>query len=397
MYSRFKLANVLSEGARPATQRSILFSFETDVAGVFSLSSILHRNEWPHEGRFLDLHTFGRALRDKSYGLKSACKEFQVEGKMPDYTPSGRVTTQEIDYCRQDVKATANLLNAMKEEFDQHPVQLRPDRAFSPASIAKAYAAAMGITLPKNKFAVADQKLGIAMQSYYGGRAECRIRKTPVPVVHTDFTSQYPTGNALLDNFGVLTAESVSLEDCSNEVCRMLGRTKLDDTFKPNFWKKLSFFALVVPEEDVFPVRTVYNGRTQNIGLNYLSSKQPIWFAGPDVIASCLLANKVPTIVKAIRMIPHGRQSGLRAVKLRNTVNVDPLLNDFFCHVIEQKAIHKRTNKPLSHFLKILANSGSYGLLALSRNSTRGPFHAAFLKTTNSVLVTDMRCALSRR
>src|ERR1700720_993606 len=34
---------------------------------------------------------------------------------------------------------------------------------------------------------------------------------------------------------------------------------------------------------------------------------------------------------------------------------------------------------------------------ALSRNSTRGPFHAAFLKTTNSVLVTAMRCALSSR
>jgi hypothetical protein len=43
-------------------------------------------------------------------------------------------------------------------------------------------------------------------------------------------------------------------------------------------------------------------------------------------------------------------------------VVIDPEADDFFCHVIEQKTIQKRQDKPLSHFLKILANAGSYGL-----------------------------------
>ena len=43
--------------------------------------------------------------------------------------------------------------------------------------------------------------LGYAMNAFFGGRAECRIRRTPLPVVYTDFTSMYPTVNALLGNW----------------------------------------------------------------------------------------------------------------------------------------------------------------------------------------------------
>jgi len=120
-------------------------------AAFISLGSILHPEEWPGEGRFLDLHTLGRALRDQSYNLKSACEEFGAPAKM-DHTPTGRVTFEEITYCRQDVCATAGLLNAMRKEFNRHPIDLRPDRAYSPASIAKAYLDTMNIARPREKF-----------------------------------------------------------------------------------------------------------------------------------------------------------------------------------------------------------------------------------------------------
>ena len=64
--------------------------------------------------------------------------------------------------------------------------KLRPDQAYSPASIAKSYLDAMNIVRPKEHFRVANRIHGISMQAYYGGRAECRIRKTPVPVKLTD-------------------------------------------------------------------------------------------------------------------------------------------------------------------------------------------------------------------
>ena len=356
----------------PERPRVVIKSLDSKMAFV-GLSSILHPDEWPRETRFLDLRTLGRALRDKSFNLEGACEAFQVQGKMK-HKPTGRVSAKEISYCREDVRATASLLNAMRREFDQHPLDLRPDKTYSPASIAKAYLDTMGIVRPKERFNVTDKELGIAMQGYYGGRAEVRIRKTHVPVVHTDFTSQYPTVNALLGNWDLLTAERVHFEDCTNEVKEMLINLRPDAPLNPAFWKKLSFFALVLPSKDILPVRTVYNGRAQNIGINYLTSPQPIWYAGPDVVSSVLHANKPPHIINAIRIVPSGRQSGLKPTNLAGMLAINPNSDDFFCHVIEQKTLHKPTNKGLSHFLKILANSGSYGLFVeVNQDKAREP------------------------
>src|SRR5690348_3202403 len=141
-----------------------------------------------------------------------------------------------------------------------------------------------------------DNAYGIFMQSYFGGRAECRIRNWEVPVCPVDFMSQYPTVNELLDNWGVLVAESVTFPDATEETKQLLSGIDICDCFNRKRWPEFKFFGLVQPESDILPVRTLYNGTTQNIGINYLSCKKPLWFAGPDIIASILLTGKVPKI-----------------------------------------------------------------------------------------------------
>lgn len=316
-------------------------------------------NEWPSSARFLDLHTLAFALFGEFFSLDELCKRLKVPGKLK-HEPSGKVTFSEINYCRGDVRATSDALNAIKQEFDQHPLELPPGSAYSPASIAKAYLDAMGVIPPKDKFKVPDRILGIAMQAYYGGRAECRNRRIPLPVVHTDFKSQYTTVNTLLGNWNVLTAKRLSFKDTTEDVRRLLVSVTLEDLFNPINWKKLSFFALVRPEKDILPVRAVYNGETKNIGINELSSELPIWFSGPDVIASVLLTGKVPHLEKAIRMVPHGRQAGLKSTNLRGMVTIDPRRHNFFQYVVEQRELHK-SDDSLEGFLKILASAGSYG------------------------------------
>ncbi len=327
-------------------------------APFISLIRPEHPEEWP-DGRFLDLHTLAFALFGEAMGLDALCEKLNIKGKI-DHNLTGKVTISEIDYCRGDVAATSRALNALKTEFDLHPLKLRPDVAYSPASIAKSYLDAMGIIPPKEKFDVPDEIVGIAMQAYYGGRAECRVRRVPVPVMHTDFKSQYPTVNTLLGNSHVLKAKSLSFEDATDAVRRFVGRVTLDALFNPATWKKLSFFALVRPDRDILPVRTVYNGVTQNIGINEFSSDRPIWFAGPDLIKAVVLAGKIPHIERAIRMVPHGKQPGLRSASLRGMIAIHPK-DDFFRHVVEQRE-RQASNRPLAHFLKVLANVGSYGL-----------------------------------
>ena len=315
---------------------------------------------WP-AARFLDLRTLSWALRNKSYSLKTACKEFNIPGKL-EHKPSGRVHLEEIEYCRQDVRATMGLLNAVKKEYDLHPFDLGPDKMFSPASVAKSYLEKLNISYPSEKSRDLNSTFGISMQSYFGGRAECRIRNREVPACPVDFMSQYPTVNELLDNSSVLTAQAVTFDDATEEIKEFLSNITLEQCFNPKLWSKFKFVALIRPGRDILPVRTVYNGTTQNIGINYLTSEKSIWFAGPDIIASILLTGgKIPHIEKAIRVVPHGKQLGLGSAFLRSMVRVDANRDSFFRHVIEQRAANE-TNTALHYWLKILANSGSYGL-----------------------------------
>lgn len=310
--------------------------------------------------KFLDVRTLLWALRNKSYSLKTGCKEFNIPGKL-NHKPSGKVNLEEIEYCRHDVRATVGLLNAAKKECDLHPIALRPDKMFSPASIAKSYLEELKISYPSTKVTNADSAYGIAMQGYFGGRAECRIRNCEMPLCPVDFMSQYPTVNELLDNSSVLTAEHVTFEDATKEIKQLLSKITVDDCFNRELWPKLKFFAVVRPDKDILPVRGLYNGATQNIGINYLTSQNPIWFAGPDIIASILLTGKVPHIEKAIRVVPHAKQPGLGTVSLRGMVEINAKTDSFFKHVIEQRAANE-ANPELHYWLKILANSGSYGL-----------------------------------
>ena len=279
------------------------------------------------------------------------------------------MSQEELRYCRQDVKVTQQLLNAAKREFDVHPLpNLPPDKAYSPASLAKAYMHEMNIIEPRDKFEVSDEILGIAMQAYFGGRAEAHIRRTRVPVMRLDFVSQYCTVNTLLRNWEVLTAASVDFPEATKDVRQLLDMIARRPSlcFNRQLWPQFRFFALILPDHDIVPVRAAYNEQEAdrlNIGLDYFTSEEPIWLAGPDVISSILLTGgKIPRVLKAIRVAPVGRQDGLQPVHLLGKIRIDPTLDDFYQHVVEQKEAHK-TDATLKKGLKCIGNAGAYGPL----------------------------------
>ena len=96
-------------------------------------------------------------------------------------------------------------------------------------------------------------KLGAAMNAFYGGRAESRIRRLPLPVAYTDFLSMYPTVNALLGNWAMLTASEIRVVDATEEVREFLRTVRLDDCFRPETWSHLTAFVKVRPGSEPFP------------------------------------------------------------------------------------------------------------------------------------------------
>ncbi len=319
-----------------------------------------------NESRLLDLRTLLFALFNQALSLKKACElETFRKHNLPqkiEHTPTGKVTLEEIKYARQDVRCTAALLNAAKQEFDLHPIPISPDRAYSPASIAKGYLEAMKIKPPEEKFNVSRKNLGIAMGSFMGGRSETRLRLQEVPVVPVDFTSEYPSTCVLLGLWNILTARSLSFPDATRQVRKLVSNITLDQCFRPKLWPNFRFFALVKPKKHIFPVRTVYNGVTPNIGNNYLTSAKPIWVAGPDLIASSIQTGSAPDVIRAIRIVPRGQQKLMKPVNLRGMVEIYPYEDDLFKRTIEQRKLHK-SDEDLYSWLKVFANS-MYGFFA---------------------------------
>ena len=333
-------------------------------------------------GHFLDLRTLAFALTNTGHSLASAGRAFGTAHQKLDHQPTGRVTPEEVTYARGDVLATYDLAERLLEEYARHPVSpdhdpaarsaepLQATKAYSPASVGKAYLRAMGVAPPLRRpgWDVPEDLLGWAMTAFYGGRAECRIRRTTVPVTYVDFTSMYTTVNGLMRLWDVLTAENLGMEDSTDDARALLAGVTVDGAFDPALWPRLRGFALVCPAGDVLPTRGRYGGRDAGwqIGINPLTSETPLWYAMPDLVAATLLTGRPPEVVQAVRLAPSGRLADLRPVALRGEVRVDPRRADFFAAVVEQRAAVRAGggDESVSDFLKVLANAASYGIYA---------------------------------
>lgn len=95
-------------------------------------------------------------------------------------------------------------------------------------------------------------------------------------------------------------------------------------------WKHLAAIVQVLPDGDLFPVRAHYGEEGQaTIGLNYLTSDEPMWFTLADVLVSKILTSKSPKIVKALRFVPGPPQSGLQPVTVAGQT-INPVRDDFY-------------------------------------------------------------------
>ncbi len=338
-------------------------------------------------GHMLDLRTLAFALTDRAYSLDSACRAFGLEHGKQHVTRHGVVTKKYIDYNRRDVQVTSELAVSFLAEYAKHPINLQPTKAYSPASIGKAYLRAMGI-LPilERQPDFPLSYVGFAQTAFFGGRTSAHIRKVPVPVVYVDFLSMYPTVNGLMDLWKFVVARGIRVvTDCQKEIERFLRGLTPEKLFLPSTWKKLPAFVKVVTNGDLLPSRAKYSSASNDwqVAVNHLyasdhAPSEGLWFSLPDVAASVLLTGKVPKIVDAFKLVPIGRLSGLRPVRLSGEVWVNPRNEHLFRTVIEQRKSQAKKQGTvredadrLDKALKVLANATSYGIYAeMNRQET---------------------------
>lgn len=329
-------------------------------------------------GHLLDLRTPAFALTDLGLSLEGACELFGVEHGKQKAETHGIITPGYIDYNRRDVLATTELAAKLLSEYALHPIELQVTKAYSPASIGKAYLQAMGVTPIMARMPDFPKRYcGYAESAFFGGRASAHVRKVSVPVVYCDFLSQYSTVNVLMGLWRFVTAREIRvIEDAGEELAGLLRAVTPEWVLDPANWKRLTGFARIVPDGDVLPLRAKYRGNSWQIGVNYVhaSSDDPtdgLWYAWPDLVASVLLTGKVPRIAEAFRLAPIGEAKDLKKLAFRGQVPIDPRSQDFFQAVIEERArIAARTDLSeverdrLRRSLKTLGSATSYGIFA---------------------------------
>ncbi len=164
-------------------------------------------------GHMLDLRTLAFALTDRSLSLEGACELFGVEHGKQKADQHGIITPEYIDYNRRDVLASTELAAKLLAEYALHPIELQVTKAYSPASIGKAYLQAMGVTPIMARMPDFPKRYcGYAESAFFGGRASAHVRKVPVPVVYCDFLSQYSTVNVLMGLWQFVTAREIRVD-----------------------------------------------------------------------------------------------------------------------------------------------------------------------------------------
>lgn len=386
----FDLARIALKSTNGRKRKKDAFSLELSKNYDFPRLYITHATstlsfiEWANtkngkkffKGNFVDLRTLCHALTDRKHSLESACGAFDTSYKKYKVKEHGKIKSEYIDYCINDVKSTFALYQKAKNEFDSYKLDIPITRAYTPASIGKEFLKSMGVRSFLDKNPKFSQKvIGNIMTGYFGGRTECKIRKTPVKVDFLDFLSMYPTVCTLQKLWKFVIADHIEHVDATQEIINFVDNFTLSDIQNKENWTKLPAIVLVEPQEDVLPLRARYGQKhVWNIGTSHVTSKTPLWYSLADALASKLYTGRTPKILQAIRFVPVGTQKGLQEIDIHD-IKISPYNQDLFKELIEyrQKLKNQRDDLPKEdlqyqildrkqNVIKIITNAISYGI-----------------------------------
>lgn len=343
----------------------------------------------PHRGYFLDVLGLGAAVFGQKLTLKALADRLGTEHRKLDTGEHGeRITQEYLEYLERDVLVTWECAAALQEQYTRFGFTQTPaTRIYSEASIGKALLTETRATPWLHlQHDLPNSVLAAILETYYGGRTECRIRRLAVPGVYLDFLSQYPTVFVLQQLDRYLFAQGFDWHDEDPaELQRLLKRFTPEDVLDPTLWPTLDAICLVQPDGDLLPTRARYR-KTQarggsgsyNLALAYRHGGPAQWWTLADVIASVLETGHVPTLLRVLRFSPRARQQGLQPVDLNRDprYRVDLASDDLIKRLVELRQELKADGKAaleggdleqaqllegLSLGLKIEANAIAYG------------------------------------
>jgi len=226
-----------------------------DVVQHLSRRPVATSGGW-RDGRFSMCIRFATALFDQSYTLDRRVQDLKIPGKLDSRTnrPNFRRRDHVLPWRRA---RDGRCPQRTETRIYQHPLTLAGSSRTHRRRWRKPISTRWHFIPPRRKFEVSEDIYALRCRRI---TVTCgmSVRRLEVPHrSHRFHQSQYPTVNALLGNWRVLTAERVTFEDATEEV-RAFSHVRHSRRFvQLDVWTQLSFFALVEPDDDIFPVRAV--------------------------------------------------------------------------------------------------------------------------------------------
>jgi hypothetical protein len=303
-----------------------------------------------HRGYFLDVSQVATPMLGRRYSLRRLAELLDTEHRKLDDAEHGTtITDAYLDYLELDVQVTWECHEKLDDRYLKLGLTATPlRRIYSEASLGKAVLKETGLTPWRNSQPeVPDALLATIMETYYGGRSECLVRRSPRRGAYVDFTSHYPTNFVLQQLNDYLTATGIRWNDEDPAICQQfLDRLTVDDLLKRAPWRALQALVLVDPSGSKLPTRGRYRtnsaGRgSVNLAIAHRNDHLSQWYTLADCCASKLETGYAPRVMRVVRFRPlDERQSGMRAVDLAGEpeYRVDPARDDLVKRLVELRA-----------------------------------------------------------
>jgi hypothetical protein len=319
------------------------------------------------QGPMIDVITLGGALagKDAPADLETACAMFGVS--IPD------LGAHPVDRLRADAHAIAALYGVEMHFLDTLGLRLDASQLISTGGIASAMLRDAGLTPLWQRMRLPEWLAGATASAFFGPWSAAQVVHVAVPAVLADLSGTYARSASAVGVQRFLTARYVGWQRATKRTRRTLaaiatGRRPLDRDAFANLGPVL---VRVVPDGHVMTVKPVVGGEARLV-IAPFTNPDGVWRWATDLLAGALLdGGRLPPIIEAIRLVPHGIQPDIGPVRSPTGRIVDLATEDLALVLLDERAtVQADTTLPwwrrdlLDGLLKRLAQTLFYGNLA---------------------------------
>jgi hypothetical protein len=319
-------------------------------------------------GPIIDALTLAGALAGKETppDLATACALFGID--VPD------LGMHPLDRLRAEAHAIAALYRAEMDFLDRLGLGLDASQLISTGGIASAMLREAGLTPLWQRMRLPDWLAGAAASAFFGPWSAAQVVHVPVPAVLADLSGTYARCASAVGIQRFLTARYVGWQRTTKKTRRILtaiatGKRALN---RDAFAQLGPVLVRVIPEGHVMAVKPVRGGEARLVMAPF-TNPDSVWRWATDVLAGETRdGGRLPHIVEAIRLVPHGIQSDLKPLRLPTGRTVDLATDDLALAMLDARAaiaaattlLPSWQRDLLDGLLKRLAQTLFYGNLA---------------------------------